>query len=100
MRRLRTERPLGRFPELMAMDRPLTAVRPRLKWPLVILRCSKWLRRGRCRVVNGELTNRGEFPMPSEEIEQQAGFSDLLAELTDSDVVIEVVASAAARRPA
>ena len=38
--------------------------------------------------------------MPSEEIEQQAGFSDLLAELTDSDVVIEVVASAAARRPA
>jgi hypothetical protein len=38
--------------------------------------------------------------MPSEEVEQQAGFGELLAELTDSDVVIEVVTSAAARRPA
>ena len=37
--------------------------------------------------------------MASEAREQRAGFSDLLAELTDSDVVIEVVASAAARRP-
>jgi hypothetical protein len=37
--------------------------------------------------------------MPSEETEQRPGFSDLLAELTDSDVVIEVVADGAARRP-
>lgn len=37
--------------------------------------------------------------MASEAREQRAGFSDLLAELTDSDVVVEVVASAAARRP-
>jgi hypothetical protein len=36
--------------------------------------------------------------MASEGREQRAGFSDLLAELTDSDVVVEVVASAAARR--
>ncbi len=37
--------------------------------------------------------------MASEAREQRAGFSDLLAELTDSDVVIEVVTSAAVRRP-
>jgi hypothetical protein len=37
--------------------------------------------------------------MASEASEQRPGFSDLLAELTDSDVVVEVVASAAARRP-
>jgi len=37
--------------------------------------------------------------MASEAREQRAGFSDLLAELTDSDVVVEVVASPAARRP-
>jgi hypothetical protein len=37
--------------------------------------------------------------MPSEETGQRPGFSDLLAELTDSDVVIEVMADGAARRP-
>src|SRR5256885_1465116 len=37
--------------------------------------------------------------MPSEASEQRPGFSDLLAELTDSDVVIEVVAGGGARRP-
>ncbi|MES2327537.1 MAG: hypothetical protein V4499_09440 [Pseudomonadota bacterium] len=37
--------------------------------------------------------------MASEVREQRAGFSDLLAELTDSDVVVEVVASAGSRRP-
>jgi hypothetical protein len=36
--------------------------------------------------------------MTSEASEQRPGFSDLLAELTDSDVVVEIVASAAARR--
>jgi hypothetical protein len=36
--------------------------------------------------------------MPSDEIQERPGFSDLLAELTDSDVVIEVAASAGARR--
>jgi hypothetical protein len=35
--------------------------------------------------------------MPSQELEERAGFSDLLAELTDSDVVVEVVASGASR---
>jgi hypothetical protein len=38
--------------------------------------------------------------MPSNEIQEQPGFSDLLVELTDSDVVIEVASSAGARRPA
>jgi hypothetical protein len=37
--------------------------------------------------------------MSSDEIQEQPGFSDLLVELTDSDVVIEVVASNGARRP-
>jgi hypothetical protein len=37
--------------------------------------------------------------MPSEETGQRPGFGDLLAELTDSDVVIEVMADGAARRP-
>jgi hypothetical protein len=37
--------------------------------------------------------------MTSEASEQRPGFSDLLAELTDSDVVVEVVASVGARRP-
>jgi hypothetical protein len=37
--------------------------------------------------------------MPSEASEQRPGFSDLLAELTDSDVVIEVVSGGGARRP-
>ncbi|MEA3078967.1 MAG: hypothetical protein QOF05_375 [Sphingomonadales bacterium] len=37
--------------------------------------------------------------MTSEASEQRPGFSDLLAELTDSDVVVEVVASASSRRP-
>lgn len=37
--------------------------------------------------------------MASEASEQRPGFSDLLAELTDSDVVVEVVASTGARRP-
>jgi hypothetical protein len=37
--------------------------------------------------------------MPSQELEERAGFSDLLAELTDSDVVIEIVASAGTRPP-
>jgi len=37
--------------------------------------------------------------MASEVSEQRPGFSDLLAELTDSDVVVEVVASAGGRRP-
>ena len=36
--------------------------------------------------------------MASQASEQRPGFGDLFAELTDSDVVIEVVASAAARR--
>src|SRR5438045_1792791 len=36
--------------------------------------------------------------MPSDEIQDCAGFSDLLAELTDSDLVIEVAASPAARK--
>ena len=36
--------------------------------------------------------------MPSNETKDQPGFSDLLAELTDSDVVIEVAASAGARQ--
>jgi len=36
--------------------------------------------------------------MPSDDIQARHGFADLLAELTDSDVVIEVVASAAAHR--
>src|SRR5438309_10203940 len=59
---------------------------------------TRWLR-GTGQLVNGELTNRGEFPMTSEASEQRPGFSDLLAELTDSDVVVEVVASVGARRP-
>ena len=37
--------------------------------------------------------------MTSEASEERPGFSDLLAELTDSDLVIEVAASAGARRP-
>lgn len=37
--------------------------------------------------------------MASGASEERPGFSDLLAELTDSDVVVEVVASAGARRP-
>ena len=37
--------------------------------------------------------------MPSDASEQRPGFSDLLAELTDSDVVVEAVASASSRRP-
>ena len=37
--------------------------------------------------------------MASEVSEQRPGFSDLLAELTDSDVVVEVVASVGGRRP-
>ena len=37
--------------------------------------------------------------MSSEASEQRPGFSDLLAELTDSDVVIEVVSGGGARRP-
>jgi len=37
--------------------------------------------------------------MPSQTLEERPGFSDLLAELTDSDVVVEVVAAAASRRP-
>jgi hypothetical protein len=37
--------------------------------------------------------------MTSEASEQRPGFSDLLAELTDSDVVVEVMASASSRRP-
>jgi len=36
--------------------------------------------------------------MPVDEIEERAGFSDLLTELTDSDIVIEVAAAAGARR--
>jgi hypothetical protein len=36
--------------------------------------------------------------MASEASEQRPGFSDLLAELTDSDLVVEVVANAASRR--
>ncbi len=36
--------------------------------------------------------------MPSDEIKQRPGFTDLLADLTDADVVIEVTASAGARR--
>ena len=37
--------------------------------------------------------------MASQASEQRPGFSDLLAELTDSDVVVEVVAGAGGRRP-
>ncbi|MEP6982997.1 MAG: hypothetical protein ABI853_05060 [Sphingomicrobium sp.] len=37
--------------------------------------------------------------MTSETSEQRPGFSELLAELTDSDVVVEVMASASSRRP-
>jgi hypothetical protein len=37
--------------------------------------------------------------MPSDEIQERPGFSDLLTELSDSDVVIEVAASPGARRP-
>lgn len=37
--------------------------------------------------------------MPSEEIQERPGFTELLAELTDSDVVVEVVAGVAVRRP-
>jgi hypothetical protein len=37
--------------------------------------------------------------MTLEASEQRPGFSDLLAELTDSDVVVEVMASASSRRP-
>ena len=37
--------------------------------------------------------------MSSEASEQRPGFSDLVAELTDSDVVIEVVSGGGARRP-
>jgi hypothetical protein len=36
--------------------------------------------------------------MPSDEIQDSAAFSDILAELTDSDLVIEVAASPAARK--
>lgn len=36
--------------------------------------------------------------MPSDEIQERPGFTDLLAELTDSDLVIEVAASPAARK--
>src|SRR5207248_161078 len=99
MRRLRTERPLGRLPELMAMARPLTAACSRLKWPLANLALAKWLRRPPLGLVNGQLTNRGEFPMASQASDDRPGFSDLLAELTDSDVVVEAVASAGSRRP-
>jgi hypothetical protein len=38
--------------------------------------------------------------MPSEDLHERPAFTDILAELTDSDMVIEVAASAAARRPA
>jgi hypothetical protein len=37
--------------------------------------------------------------MSSDQIQEQPGFSDLLVELTDSDVVIEVASSTGARRP-
>jgi hypothetical protein len=37
--------------------------------------------------------------MSSDEIQEQPGFSDLLVELTDSDVVVEVASSTGARRP-
>jgi hypothetical protein len=37
--------------------------------------------------------------MPSDEIQTQRGFRDLLAELSDSDIVIEVAASGSVRRP-
>jgi hypothetical protein len=36
--------------------------------------------------------------MPSDQIQDRPGFNDLLAELTDSDIVIEIVVSAGARR--
>jgi hypothetical protein len=37
--------------------------------------------------------------MPADEIQDQAGFSEILADLSDSDIVIEVLASGGARRP-
>jgi hypothetical protein len=37
--------------------------------------------------------------MPANEIQDQAGFSEILADLSDSDIVIEVLASGGARRP-
>ena len=37
--------------------------------------------------------------MASDQIEERPGFSDLLAELNDSDVVIEVTAGSGMRRP-
>src|SRR5947209_6891003 len=36
--------------------------------------------------------------MPTDELQDRPGFTELLAELSDSDVVIEVVASGAAQR--
>src|SRR4029078_649308 len=60
---------------------------------------SKRLLHGSWRVVNAELTNRGDFQMVSQASDERPGFSDILAELTDSDLVIEAAASAAARRP-
>jgi hypothetical protein len=36
--------------------------------------------------------------MPADETEERAGFSDLLSELTDSDIVIEVAAAPSARK--
>src|SRR4051794_34370800 len=38
--------------------------------------------------------------MPSDEIQERAGIADLLAELTDSDVVVAVAAAASGRKMA
>ncbi|MEA3066865.1 MAG: hypothetical protein QOK41_272, partial [Sphingomonadales bacterium] len=37
--------------------------------------------------------------MPSDELQERPGFTDLLVELTDSDVVIEVTASGTRKTP-
>ena len=37
--------------------------------------------------------------MATDQIEERPGFSDLLAELSDSDIVLEVAAGAGSRRP-
>jgi hypothetical protein len=101
MRKERTERPLGRLGRVAMFD-ALTASPRSLKQLLsawVFCQNVKHLLRRGNELVNAGLTNReASDPMPSDEIQERPGFNDLLAELTDSDIVIEVAVGAGLRR--
>src|SRR3954451_7762988 len=100
MRRFLIDRPLGRLPELIAMPSSNSLSRSsqigRARW--VFYRRLRRLRPCGQGLVNEELTNRGRTNMPTDELQDRPGFSELLAELSESDVVIEVVAGATAQQ--